>query len=74
MTFDRAYNIIKEQKNIFLDTYVDYAGVAEAYDIALEAINNLAPVKPKSRKLEFVNTTINPDKTVDEEVSYMTNY
>lgn len=74
MTLDRACKIIKAQKNAFLDEYIDCGGYAEAYDIAIEAIKNLAPIKPKSRKLEFVNTTINPDKTVDKEVSYMTNY
>lgn len=40
MTLDRAYKIIEEQKNAFLDEYVDYGSVAEAYDIALKAIKD----------------------------------
>ena len=51
MTLDRAYKIIEEQKNTFLDKYIDFGGYAEAYDIALEAVKNLAPIKPKEKTI-----------------------
>ena len=74
MTLDRAYKIIEEQKNAFLDEYIDYGSIVEAYDIALKAIKDLEPIIPKSKKIGFNDITIEPDGTKDEEISYITNY
>lgn len=44
MTREEAIKILGEQKNSFLDEWVDYGRVAEAYDMAirsLEAWDNL---------------------------------
>lgn len=38
MTKTQAIKILTQQKNEFLDTYIDYAGVAEAYDMAIELL------------------------------------
>jgi len=38
MTKTQAIKILTQQKNEFLDTYIDYAGVANAYDMAIELL------------------------------------
>lgn len=38
MTKTQAIKILTQQKNEFLDTYIDYAGVAKAYDMAIELL------------------------------------
>ena len=38
MTKTQAIKILTQQKNEFLDTYIDYAGVVKAYDMAIELL------------------------------------
>ena len=39
MTNKEAAQILKREKNRFLDEYVDYAGVTEAYNMAINQLN-----------------------------------
>lgn len=38
MTREIAITIMERQKNVFLEEYVDFGTVAEAYDMAIEAL------------------------------------
>ena len=50
MTKTQAIKILTQQKNEFLDTYIDYAGVAEAYDMAIELLKKENVENDQKRK------------------------
>ena len=43
MTREEAIEKLQKQKAEYLEEWVDYSGVAEAYDMAIEALQNLQP-------------------------------
>ena len=43
MDYIDAIRTMKEEKNKFLDEYIDYSGVSEAYDMAIKALNQRIP-------------------------------
>ena len=43
MTNEEAIKKLKEQQAEFNDTYVDFAGVNEAYNLAIKALENERP-------------------------------
>ena len=46
MTSHEAIRILDEQRNKFMDEYVDYGGVNEAYNMAIQALKEQEAVKP----------------------------
>ena len=65
MTNKEAIKILKEQQAEFNDEYIDYGGVNEAYNLAIEAleINRGIPKIYKCPKCLYVFSGINsPDK------------
>lgn len=50
MTKTQAIKILTQQKNEFLDTYIDYADVAKAYDMAIELLKKEDMENDKKRK------------------------
>lgn len=46
MTYEEAIRKIDSQKLQFLEDYVDYSGISEAYDMAIEALEKQIPKKP----------------------------
>lgn len=51
MTNNDAIRILTEQKNKFLDEWIDYGGVAEAYNMAINALKNTKIKGTEDRKL-----------------------
>ena len=47
MTNQQAMKLLEEQKNGFLDEFVDYSGIAEAYNMGIRALETA------TRKIEF---------------------
>ena len=48
---EMAIGILTEQKHRFLDEWVDYGNVANAYDMAIDCLKAEAkPVKPRAEK------------------------
>lgn len=46
MTNKEAIRILNEQRNEFMDEWVDYGGVNEAYNIAIQALKEQEAVEP----------------------------
>ena len=46
MTNKEAVRILDEQRNKFMDEWVDFSGVNEAYNIAIQALKEQEAVKP----------------------------
>ena len=46
MTNDQAINILTHELNEFLDEFVDYGGVGEAYSMGINALKREEYVKP----------------------------
>jgi len=49
MTNQEAIRILNEQRNKFMDEWVDFGGVNEAYDMAIALLKEQEPIKPKSK-------------------------
>ena len=47
MTNEEATNILEHEKREFLDHFIDYGGVVEAYDMGIDALKRQIPVKSK---------------------------
>lgn len=43
MTNEEVINILRREKNAILDDYLDYGGISEAFDIAIEALQRQQP-------------------------------
>ena len=46
MEISKVIRLLQEQENEFLDKYVDYEGIKEAYETAIDAVSKLVPVEP----------------------------
>ena len=46
VNYKEAAQILEQQKNKFLDEWVDYGGVAKAYDLAIDALNKQDGIEP----------------------------
>lgn len=49
MTNKEAIRILNEQRNKFMDEWVDFSGVNEAYNIAIQALKEQEAIKPSAR-------------------------
>lgn len=47
MTNQQAMKLLEEQKNGFLDEFIDYSGIVEAYNMGIRALETT------TRKIEF---------------------
>ena len=47
MKTEEAINILNRQRNDFLEKYVDYGGVNEAYDLAIKALTKKIRERPE---------------------------
>lgn len=53
MTYEEAIRKLEHQKLQFLEEYVDYSGISEAYDMAIEALEKQTAKKPYNNGLEL---------------------
>ena len=49
MTREEAIRKLQKQKAEYLEEWVDYSGIAEAYDMAIEALNQTAWIPVEER-------------------------
>lgn len=47
MTNQEAIRILNEQRNKFMDEWVDYCGINEAYNMAIQALKEQEAVRPE---------------------------
>lgn len=52
MTNQEAIRILNKQRNEFMDKWVDFDGVNEAYNIAIQALEEQEAVKPRVSSIE----------------------
>lgn len=58
MTNNDAIRILTEQKNKFLDEWVDYGGVAEAYNMAINALKTDAHIMTIEEVENAIDTVV----------------
>lgn len=58
MTNQEAIRILNEQRNKFMDEWVDFGGVNEAYNMAISLLKEQEAVKPKSKVRHGANAQI----------------
>ena len=58
MTKQEAVRILNEQRNKFMDEWVDFGGVNEAYNIAIQALKEQEAVEPFHRCVGKAHTLI----------------
>lgn len=52
MTNEEAKRKIENQKLQFLEEYIDYGGISEAYDMAIQSLEKQIPKKPTPHKVD----------------------
>lgn len=75
MTNQEAIRILDEQRNKFMDEWVDFGGVNEAYNIAIQALKEQEAVEPtliREGRNKNYNDYVCP--RCDNEVVYEQNY